>query len=95
MRRQGLVYVCCFIAIGYTYWTGHEATSHINQERARNTAKACAAQNRQNAALVGFIEKSIPPAKRADPAVQKYITRARVTWPQKDCDELVKTQVST
>lgn len=89
----GIALAC--LSVTYAVWQATSAIHQINVERARNTQLACVAQNRQNAVLVGFIEQSIPKAKKHDPRVVLYLERARRTWPQSDCRQLVKQRVST
>ncbi len=93
LRSQVLVYICCFAAIGWTWFSGHESTSKINRERANNIYQGCVRQNAQNSALVGFIEASIPPKRLKDPLVVAYLKRAHKTFPQSDCAEVVRKSV--
>lgn len=89
----GILLAC--LSVTYAVWQATAAIHQINVERARNTQLACQSQNRQNAVLVGFIEQSIPKDRRKDPRVLAYIARAKKTWPQSDCRQVVKDRVSS
>lgn len=73
--REALVYLCCFAAIGYTYFANQGRADQIQAERARNTASACVDTNHEHAAILGFITTSIPPSRLKDPRVAGLVTR--------------------
>lgn len=82
-------------AAGFTVqqWRLNDVVNQIQTERARNTLTACRNSNVQNAAIVGFISASIPPARRSDPLVIAYLKRAAQTFPQTNCRAEVRKRV--
>lgn len=70
-----------------------KAVEQIQRERVRNTRSACVATNSEHEALIGFIEASIPPARRKDPRVMDYLARATRTFPIDDCDKVVRDKI--
>lgn len=67
----------------------------IQRERKRNTLTACLSDDRQNAAIRGFVRSSIPKGKLDDPLVREYLERARRTFPDLHCQAEVRRKVSS
>jgi hypothetical protein len=102
IRGQWLVYLCCFIAIGYTWVAAHDAVDKIQGERARNVQDNCEQVNQRHdntiVALDGVLDQA---RKTAGPAQRKQIQQSRAATvllidalaPKRDCNALVRRQV--
>jgi hypothetical protein len=65
----------------------------IQLERERNTRNACVRDNRKNREILGFIQATVPPNRRQEPLVVAYLQRAARTFPQRDCEAVVRGSV--
>lgn len=102
-RSSALLIICALVVavglpvVGYLLGSGQSTNSsviaQIQKERQRNSLASCQQTNREHAALLGFIEASIPRERRSDKLIQAYLARAARSFPQRDCAVVVRRQV--
>lgn len=84
------------IVTGLVLWAlvgNSQRLDDIQRERAHNTLLSCQRANTQNSAILGFITASVPAGRRNDPQILTYLIRAGRTFPQQDCQAVVRRQI--
>jgi hypothetical protein len=99
VRSQGIVYLVCFLAIGYAWYTNHEGIERIEAERAERTNQSCNISERKQAEDIrklrltyGYLA-SLNPRQRRQPLnalifqqLSRYESEARLDDAPAFCD---------